>query len=276
MILRGHHQLLAGSKLNAIDQWFAGGGLGHYWHVEPAYCFTDEAATTNAAVGDAVARIDDRSGSKVYLRNSTLSQRPTLQYDSTLGRYYLQFTAASSQRLSSDATTAASDWKWLHDGTEWLSVALAQFGDVSNPNAFYTLWATNQGSQGNIGTCLGYDDRSSQSRNDAGFVLIARAVNGTPVTQLATSNILTPNTPQVHSLAYANGYAGNDADFRVAGSSSMGGETAAAPSNLAPTGRFTLGCMVNATLPMQGRVYAQALIRGSGARSGVSSYEAVI
>jgi hypothetical protein len=102
MILHAHHQMMMRTASgNAIQRWFDGGGLGCWYHVHPDYCFTDTAGTTHAATGQTVMRIEDRSGGGKFLTNSTSASCPVLQFDSTLNRYYLDFTSASVQRLGS-------------------------------------------------------------------------------------------------------------------------------------------------------------------------------
>ena len=54
-----------------------------------ATMFTDTAGTTAATAGDAVARIDDKSGNTANATQATTSARPILQQDAD-GQYYLQ------------------------------------------------------------------------------------------------------------------------------------------------------------------------------------------
>lgn len=271
---------MAGSTIakpaaNAIDSWFTGGGLGVYYHVDPYYCFTDTAGTINAAVGDQVARINDSGPGSFFLSNPTTSQQPTLQYDATLSLYYLNFSAASSQRLGSQDSSATSDWKWLNDGTEWQAVARVQYGNSSNPNALYFLWATQAGSASQVGASMFYDDRSTASFNNAQRQQVTRGTSPSPI-DYSVQNAITPNTPHVVSHSYAYAVTGNDLILRADGSVTGGTESAVAPSSSNPQGRLTLGASVSGTFILDGRVYSLAILRGTGARTSVAAYEAAI
>lgn len=260
---------------NAIDGWFTGGGLGVYYHVHPYYCFTDTAGTINAAIGDPVARINDSGPGHFYLTNPTTSQQPKLQYDATLGRYYLDFSSAFSQRLGSQDSSATSDWKWLNDGTEWQAVALVQYGNSSNPNALYFLWGTQAGSASQVGASMFYDDRSTASFNNAQRQQVTRGSAPAPI-DYNVQNAITPDAPHVVSQSYAYAVSGNDLILRNDGSVTGGAESAIAPNNTNPQGRLTLAASVSGTFTLDGRIYSLAILRGSGCRTNVTTYEGVI
>lgn len=89
--------------------------------------WTDVAGTTQATVGDAVARIDDKSGNGNNLTQATVAHRPILRQDGS-GNYYLEFDG------SGDVLDTASGV--LNTGT--VSVMFA--GENTNSAThFYTL-----------------------------------------------------------------------------------------------------------------------------------------
>lgn len=71
---------------------------------------------------------------------------------------------------------------------------IATFGNTSNPDAAYALFGNNGASSGNKGASMWYDDRVSQSRNNAIVFNIAKGVALNFIVQCDTSNIITPNT----------------------------------------------------------------------------------
>lgn len=79
---------------------------------DPTKVFTDTAGTTQAAVGDLVARVNDKSpGSALFAEQATSGNRPTLRLDATSGNRYLEFsgsqfmTVASLDLSATDAIT---------------------------------------------------------------------------------------------------------------------------------------------------------------------------
>ena len=68
---------------------FAAGEEGAWFEPSLTTCFTDTAGTTAAAVGDAVARINDSSGNDSHATQATAAARPILREDAD-GQYYLQ------------------------------------------------------------------------------------------------------------------------------------------------------------------------------------------
>lgn len=281
MYARMHQQLMMRTRaINSISDWFSGGGLGVWYHVDPAYCFTDALGTTNATVGQSVRRINCRGGSGFFMSNTGVSTTlPVLQYDSVLDRYYLDFTAASVQRLGGQDSSNIGDWIWLHNGNEWQMVVLGQFGKSSNPGTVMTFGGTNQGSFTQIGAIpLYFDDRVAVPRNNA-LVIMASPGGNNQLLNSQTDNVATPNTVAIYSSSWINDNPSAD-DFviRVNGSQVAAGENSAIfnPSAGNPQARFTLGATNGTSLPMDGRIYALAIMRGSGARANVVNFEGTI
>jgi hypothetical protein len=73
----------------APESLFAASEVGVWYDIHPDYCFTDTARTTNAAVGNLVAAVEDRSGNGNHAVQATSGNRPTLRQSG--GLYYLEF-----------------------------------------------------------------------------------------------------------------------------------------------------------------------------------------
>lgn len=78
---------------------FGVGDVGAWYDIHPDYCFTDTARTTNAAVGDAVAAVEDRSGSGNHLTQATASNRAILRQSGSL--YYLETDGVDDEYITS-------------------------------------------------------------------------------------------------------------------------------------------------------------------------------
>lgn len=69
-------------------------------------------------------------------------------------------------------------------------------GTGSNPDAAYGIFGNNGASAGGIGWCLFFDDRVSQSRNNAARLLISKGTAGF-IIEFANDNVITPNVLQL-------------------------------------------------------------------------------
>ena len=252
------------SMAGVIQTWFSEGGQGIWYEPSPQTCFTDINGTVPANDGDSVAYMVDSSGSGFYVIESTLATRPILRFDGTISKYYLEFSG--TQNIGTDNSSIPNDWIWLHDGTEWLSVAHVQFGTIANPDAAYTLFATTIGATASTGTAVSYDDRASASRNDSSRLFVAKGTSGTAVLDLIVNNTTPPNSPIVMSVGFASPYTGNDGEIFVNGSNVAASEINSAPVSTAPSGRLVLGSLANGSLPMVGRIYELVILRGTGSR----------
>lgn len=68
--------------------------------------WTDTAGTIQASVGDAVARIDDKSGNGLHATQSTVADRPILRQSG--GLYYLEFDGAGDKLVSGSTNSGFS------------------------------------------------------------------------------------------------------------------------------------------------------------------------
>jgi len=262
-----------GSTPNPIGDWFAGGGAG-LWLDASYGCWRDAAGTVPATVGNPVRLVTARGGSR-QLAAASDATAPILRLDATLSRYYLEFTAANLQRLIVNSGTAA-DWKGLHDGSEFLIVAQVAFASSSDPNALYTLVATSNIDSDKVGMSLFYDDRASNSVNDAARFFIVRG--GLPaVFDMRALDRLPATTVHVLSAAYKHDQANpSDAYIFVDGATVASAlDAASPPSSGAPQGMLTVGAAVD-TLYASMRLYSLAIFMGPGAQAKRANYEATI
>lgn len=274
-IFPGASTLTANSPL---DNWFSAGGLGLWFTINTGTtCYQDLAKTTLAvADGDPVyCIVPHRQATAVpdFIAPSS-GARPILKYDATLARWYLQFTAASTMYLSPTSGTAA-DWKWLHDGTEWCAAAKVQFGTTSVPNTAYGLFSTGNGSSGSTGCDVFYDDRTGSSEINRLRTLIANTIGTFTIDGGEVNNGISPNA--VHTLSLGYHGTGNGYDTYVDAALVNSVAQAHTPVSTNPVGTLHIGIFGNGTsFPATMNLYGLAILRGSGATSSRSTYEAQI
>lgn len=108
---RARARPVAEAEIDLTRLFTEDGLVGGYWDVQDlSTLFADIAGTVPAAVGDRVARIDDKSGHNYHATQATSGSRPFLRQDGN-GRYYLEFdgtddrlvVAAAAQGLFQDA-----------------------------------------------------------------------------------------------------------------------------------------------------------------------------
>lgn len=222
----------------------AGGSGGVKW--TPAQITTQiwldaDDASTITLTGGFISQWNDKSGNNRHATQSTAASRPTLTSGDLNGRNVVTFDGVD------DWLTAgtAANWSFLNASNATAEVvAVWKPGVVSNPNAIYCLYNTNNGTVFNIGTYIAFDDRASVPRNDAA-VFVCRA--GATHVVSAVSNILLPNTTSIldgrinlgsspasnRFSQYINGafFAGNNTE---AGAIATG-----TPANALHIGRFT-------------------------------------
>jgi hypothetical protein len=129
--------------------------------------------------GDGVYVLKDQANS-YDLTQATAAARPTWETNELNS---LPVIRHASGDILQAAT--ASDWKFLHDGTEF-GVYIVWKATSADPDAAYVLLDNHGTSSSNIGFSLFYDDRVSQSREDVMVSFIAKGavgnMEGEPVT----------------------------------------------------------------------------------------------
>jgi hypothetical protein len=130
-----------------------------------------DASTVTESSG-LISQVNDKSGNG---RNFTASggARPTYTSNGLNGKNI--FTFGGSQWLTS--ADAASTWTFLHSTSGSSVFMAAKPGDTSDPNTIYSFCGTNTGGSTGVGYVLNYDDRPSQSRNNALATSAARGVS---------------------------------------------------------------------------------------------------
>jgi hypothetical protein len=162
-------------------QLFAGSEQGGWYDfADLGVLFQDTGGTTPVtADGQTVALAINKAGGGANATQATEGARPIFR--DAGGVRYLELPG--SRWLNGIANP-----KWLHDGTGGYLAMACQVGFVDDPNALYYLAGTRGNSIVN-GFTLGFDDRASQSRNNATHATIATKFAG------FENNTFTPNVP---------------------------------------------------------------------------------
>jgi len=93
--LKGAAQPTAVGGVVSPSTLFSSGEKGFWYEISPDTCYTDDAGTINATVGDKVAFIDDLSGNGHNAYQDSSGRRMILQQEAT-GEYYLEEEAGAS------------------------------------------------------------------------------------------------------------------------------------------------------------------------------------
>lgn len=256
---------------NVLEDWFAGGGAG-IWLDARYHAWSDAGGTTAAGVGDPCLLVNGKEGLHSVAASSSATA-PVMANDATLARNYLQFTAGSSQKLVVNAGTTA-DWAGLSNGSEFLVVAKVQFGNTSDPNALYPLLSTGRGTDAAAGTDLFYDDRASVSEENNARLLISNGLSSGMVISASSNNTTTPNV--VHMLSATYTAATPNATEFVDGASVASASNGGVPTSSAPTYMLTFGAFGNGAFYATMRLYAVAVLMGSGAAALRADVEAAL
>ena len=172
----------------------------------------NDESTITIATG--VSEWRDKSGNARNVTQATGGTQPTYTLDALNGKSVLSFSG--SQYLTSPA--AVSTWNFLHNTNGSSIFAVWKAGNVSDPNAVYSLMGNNAGATGNIGFYLIYDDRVSSSRNDRVLSIISRGISGqSPVVNITADGAHPANTPTIISQVADpnNGTAANRSFLRI-------------------------------------------------------------
>jgi hypothetical protein len=172
----------------------------------------NDESTITIATG--VSEWRDKSGNQRNVTQATGATQPTQTLGGLNGKSVLSFNG--SQYLTSPA--AVSTWNFLHNTNGSSIFAVWKPGNVSDPNAVYSLIGNNAGVSANIGFYFIYDDRVSSSRNDRVLIQISRGISGQSAVQNTTADGAHPaNTPTIISQVADpnNGTAANRSFLRI-------------------------------------------------------------
>jgi hypothetical protein len=107
----------------------------------------------------------DQSGNARNATQATAANQPQIVNSGSVildnGKASVQFDGINDYLVAANAT----DWNFIHQSGVYFNFGVSRAGDISNPEALYTIWGnTNTITQN--GGFFGYDDRSSFSFNN--------------------------------------------------------------------------------------------------------------
>lgn len=162
---------------------------------------------------------------------------------------------------------SASAFKFLHDGTGGYVSSAVQFGIVDDPDDFYTLLSSSNGSS-ETGITLGWDDRSGSSESESPELTVS---NGTSnIVSIGVDDTMPANAPAVLSCFYDIA-ASTDAEIDVNVATEASGDDAGTPDTGVSDNDLHIFDDQASSLPMSGKLFS-LLIR-DGVPSSASQYQ---
>lgn len=159
--------------------------------------YQDSAKTTPVtSTGQPVGARVDLMGNAPDLLAPTNNARATYTTDGATS--YLAYDGVDDQYISA----SKSAFNFLHDGTGGEFIGLYQFGYVANTDDRYDIFDNGAIASANIGFNVAFDDRSSQSRNNALLIRVARGVSGQYTASITAQATLTSNQAIVIGASY--------------------------------------------------------------------------
>ena len=217
--------------------------------------------TTITQVAGAVSQWDNK-GTLGDFTQGTGALQPTTNATTQNGFNVLDF--AGDYLVSADA---ASNFKFLTDGTDHLICAVWKPGTTANPNAAYTLIGTNITSTV-IGTAVYYDDRASVPYNDK---LIHNVTAGSftfPIANVSADGYMTANTFAATTVFADpnNGTAANRSElYNNAGSATKNNTQTTSPSASNPANTLRIGDGNDAGFTLTGSIAEIVIVSGADA-----------
>lgn len=129
---------------------------------------------------DAVATFNAQSGTTRDADQSTEADKPTFKTNIINGQSVFRFDGTDFMESG-----AVSDWKFLHDDSEFTIFVVAATASA-NPNAVMSLLDTTGLASANVGLSFAFDDRVSQTSEARVRGFITRGVSGQPVASFGT------------------------------------------------------------------------------------------
>jgi hypothetical protein len=211
----------------------------------------------------AVSDYESSEGNTRIFSQSNAPNRPGYDTPGLNGHNTIHFTAANAHRLVS--TLAASNWRFLHDGTGCTVVMGVEFG--ADTAAAFTLFSTLNATSANTGTAFRFDATNQR-------VTLINSNAGTNVVNVssASSSVLRSTS---HVLSYT--FTGLAYVVRCDGVQILSGNATGAVATGDSTATLNLGSYGNGGNPMTGEhaigvIYASAL--AGGALDNVEQYVA--
>lgn len=128
--------------------------------LSPALWLDASDAATITSSGGKVSQWNDKSGNGRNVTQATSAAQPSTGTATQNGRNVLVFDGSDYL-----AAATAADWKFLHDGTNYIVASAVQFGTSANPDALYVLLSTFNSAFTFVGTWMGFDDRPTAGRS---------------------------------------------------------------------------------------------------------------
>lgn len=138
------------------------GGLGfNPLSLSPALWLdaSDTSTITSSGSPAKVSQWNDKSGNGRNVTQPTGTAQPGTGSTTQNGLNVLTFDGNDAL----DAATAA-DWKFLHDGTNYIVAAVVKWGNVASPKALYPLLSTFNSDLARVGMWVGIDDRAARTK----------------------------------------------------------------------------------------------------------------
>ena len=222
----------------------------------------DEAGTVTTTSG-ALSQIRDAKGNgRVF--DGAAGSRPTYTPNSLNGKASIAYSGTQFLTFAG----LASVFNFLHTaaGAGATVVAAWKAGNTSNPNTFYGLAGNSAFGTASHGFAMGFDDRSSVSKNESALAQIVRGVSGQATTQNASGNGAHPvNTPVIiaHTSNPSATLPADRSVLRVNGTE-IKNNTFATLTNPASTASATfplqIGAAGNNLFPLVGEIYVFAIL----------------
>lgn len=131
----------------------------------------------------------DQSGNSLNASQATAANQPQIILNHKNGHPTLYFDGTDFLEIAS----SAASFNYFHQTTGSFSI-VGHPGIIANPNAIYTFFGNNGGTTAKTGIVSQWDDRGSQSRNDATLVTITRGTAATFVVDGRINNAIVANT----------------------------------------------------------------------------------
>ena len=223
-----------------------------------------DASDTNTitAAGGSVSQWNNK-GSLGNFTQASGAVQPTTGATTLNGKNVIDFAA--------DYLTAANtnEWKFLHDGTDYIFAAVWKAGTSSDPNTIYSVMSNKELTTVKIGVSVWYDDRASASRNNRLTHSVFRGVDGSIVVNNASSDgYFAANTFSVTSILSDpnNGTAANRSAMHLNGGSAVANNTGTqTPSTSNPTHALQIGADGNNGNALTGSVAEIVIVSGANA-----------
>jgi hypothetical protein len=186
-----------------------------------------------------VRRWFDQSGNARNVAQTTTANQPTIMRAGAI--VYISGNVTIDFDGTNDALTAATatDWSFLHKTGIYFNFGVSKAGNVADPNAAYAIWGTRIGGDIN-GTFFSFDDRVSQSLNNALRHIGHRSGGPVIVLNNTVNNAVSANTRFLHTVY------GDLGNVTTAKKSGIGVNNGAYVKNNATGGTIGTGDAVNA------------------------------